>query len=249
MHVLLALVLAAPAPRSVYKLHLADAAVMAASTAVIVGGYTVGTTLIHPRCPCDPSRLNPIDRAVVGWNSRAAEYGSDALVGLSYAAPLGLAAIDDGSSPAFAEDSAIAAESILVSGAAVTVVKIGVQRPLPRVYAGQAPQLVDVAGGYRSFYSGHVATAISGLAAASMTWNLRHGPTAWPWVVTGLTAAAIGAGRLAAGQHFPSDVAVGAVAGLGIGIAVPELHALHAPVQLGLAGDRRGPALQVASSW
>jgi hypothetical protein len=47
---------------------------------------------------------------------------------------------------------------------------------------------------------------------------------------------ATGALRVEAGMHFPTDVIVGGIAGMGLGIAVPELHRVVPlpPVRLGL---------------
>jgi membrane-associated phospholipid phosphatase len=84
--------------------------------------------------------------------------------------------------------------------------------------------------GYRSFYSGHVSLGVSALTAAAITVNRRHGVQAWPWIVTGVVGVSIAAGRVAAGLHFYSDVAVGALMGLGVGYLTTRLHALPEPV-------------------
>jgi membrane-associated phospholipid phosphatase len=55
--------------------------------------------------------------------------------------------------------------------------------------------------------------------------------------------AGVGLLRIAGGNHFPSDVVVGAATGVGVGTAVPLLHRrrralalVAAPGGLGLAG-------------
>ena len=47
----------------------------------------------------------------------------------------------------------------------------------------------------------------------------------WPvWIATESIATTIGVVRVASGSHFPSDVLVGAAAGVGFGLLVPWLH-------------------------
>jgi membrane-associated phospholipid phosphatase len=46
----------------------------------------------------------------------------------------------------------------------------------------------------------------------------------------------VGFERVASGHHFPTDVAVAAVAGTTIGITVPWLHLRRGPAQVALTG-------------
>ena len=61
-----------------------------------------------------------------------------------------------------------------------------------------------------------------------MTYNLRHGPHVWPWVVTGVLGFGEAATRIAAGRHFYTDVAVGMATGTAIGTVIPYLHKRNA---------------------
>jgi membrane-associated phospholipid phosphatase len=76
--------------------------------------------------------------------------------------------------------------------------------------------------------------------------RLRYGIRVWPWLLTTALGTMMAIERMGSGDHFPTDVIVGAVAGLAIGITVPWLHerAPEAHVRLvpsqgglGLAGE------------
>jgi membrane-associated phospholipid phosphatase len=213
------------ARKSVYRLYPAvDVAVITVSMLAIVVPYSFSSSFISPRCPCNPSEVNALDRHVIGNHSAAAATISDLSVGLAWVAPVALDLIDVGWGRAWFEDMVVYAEALLVSGALVTVAKHTVQRPLPVVYAGQAPELINRPGGYRSFYSGHATNAVTALTVGAMTYTARHGPAWWPWVATAAFGISVGAERVFAGRHFYSDVAVGAFAGALVGWAIPKLH-------------------------
>ena len=79
--------------------------------------------------------------------------------------------------------------------------------------------------GYLSFYSGHTSFVTTAMAVTAVTLHERHGQRVWPWFMAGAVAATVAAERVAAGQHFYTDVAAGFVAGAVAGIAIPLLHA------------------------
>ena len=219
----------APAPKSVYEIHpLLDGAILGSTLLTNAIATAQASRWIKPSCPCDPNEVNAFDRHVIGNNSSFTNTVSDVTVGLSVLAPIALDWKDQGSSHEFLEDALVYAETLSVSGALVTVAKYTAQRPLPVVYAGQAPELNDQPGGYRSFYSGHTTLAFSALSAASMTLNLRYHLGAWPWIVTGAIGTSVAIERVLAGRHFYTDVIVGALMGTGVGILVPYFHAREA---------------------
>jgi len=85
-----------------------------------------------------------------------------------------------------------------------------------------------------SFFSGHTALAFSLASSAGMIATLRHERLApLVWVVGMAAATATGITRLAANQHFASDVVVGGAVGAGIGALVPLLHRFRSPVRVG----------------
>ena len=212
-------------PVSIYQLSpWIDGSVLAVTGLAIAIPYALSSSLIQGRCPCNSSDVNPLDRGVIGNNSNAADAVSNFLSFGVSAAPVLVDLIDVGVHKEFLEDMVVYAETLTVNSALVTAAKYTFQRPLPIVYAGQAPGLYTSPRGYRSFYSGHTSSAVSSMMALSMTYTLRHGNRWWPFVLTGVVGISMAALRVEAGRHFYTDVAAGAAAGVIVGYAVPELH-------------------------
>lgn len=212
------------AGKSVYLVDpLLDGAVIGVTALGTIWANSNAENLIRFRCPCDPSEVNGLDRPVIGNSSQSAAGASDVTAALAVAVPVVADWIDLGTTPELAEDFVVFAEVMSLNAALANLLKYTTQRPLPRTYAGD-PELLVAPEGYRSFYSGHVSTTFSALSAASFTLGLRHGGRAWPWIVTAATGFTVAAERVAAGRHFYTDVAVGALAGAAVGIFVPWLH-------------------------
>jgi hypothetical protein len=246
---------AAAGPRSIYRIDpLLDGALIAAGTVAAVIPYLFAKQLIHPHCPCDPRDVNWLDRGSIGDASKLADDLSDVTMVAAVVAPplldaLDLGVLDQGVRGELLEDLVVYAETMAIDTAFVSVTKAAVQRPLPRVYAGEAG-LINSPNGYRSFYSGHTTSTVAALSAGAMTWTLRHGDTAWnrtwPWLVTGLVGSSVAAERVLAGRHFVSDVLVGAATGAAIGILVPYLHARAPGVAVGIAPADGGGQLALS---
>jgi hypothetical protein len=80
---------------------------------------------------------------------------------------------------------------------------------------------------YESFPSGHTALAFCAATSFAVLATKRAADRPeTPWLVGGgyVAATAVGALRMAAGEHFLSDVAAGALLGSAIGYAVTSLH-------------------------
>lgn len=232
----LCLVLAVPAaradgaPKSVYAIDpWIDGALIGAGTLGVAVPYAFASRLITPRCPCDPAEVNAFDRHVIGNSNPFLDSASDATAGAAMLAPLALDLLDVGASKVFLEDAVVFSEVLALNGALVTLAKYTVQRPLPRVYAGQDPALARSPGGYRSFYSGHTSITFAALFATAYTIDRRYDQGAWPWIGATVIGTAVAAERVAAGRHFYTDVMVGAVAGSAFGLVVPWLHARREP--------------------
>lgn len=227
-----------PKPREVYELHLAidiPVTIVAGSAALV--RILFEDKLARKTCPCDPSGINALDRGTVGNHSAAASTAADVTVyGVMAALPL-LDLVDLGFGRALGEDLVVYAETIAVDTALQNAVNFITARPRPRTYAGD-PAFVASGEGYLSFYAGHVSTAFATLSMAAFTIRKRYGEKVWPWIVGGLIASSVAFERVASGEHFPTDVAVGAVAGTGVGLAIPWLHLRRgeAHVQIGPVG-------------
>jgi membrane-associated phospholipid phosphatase len=239
----------ASSPRSVYDVRLSIdiPVILAGATAGLLRTY-LANHIVQQRCPCSVDEINAFDRHVIGNHSDAAGLVSDITVGLALGIPPVLDLFIVGPNRVFAEDLIVATETVMVSTLFQQVANFGFQRPRPRTYVGD-PSSITHNEGYLSFLAGHVATTTAVLAASSFTIRKRYGEHVWPWVVTGLVAASVGTERMLGGYHFPSDVALGGALGLGVGLAVPWLHARHPEVQLAIAPTSSGYELSLLGQF
>lgn len=231
--------------KSVYALSpLLDGAIIAAGTLGSAIPYALSSTLIKPRCPCDPAEVNSFDRHVIGNANSFLDSTSDATAGVVIFAPVVLDAIDLGFGQTLLEDAALFSEVLAVNGAFVTLAKYTVQRPLPRTYAGD-PDLVGKPGGYRSFYSGHTSIAFAALSTTAYTLDARYHLGPWPWLGTAIIGTSVAAERIAAGRHFYTDVILGAAAGTLFGTLLPWLHERHGRAEFAIAPIENGAKVAV----
>jgi membrane-associated phospholipid phosphatase len=196
-----------PAPKAqapeVYKVHLAvDIPIIVVGGGAGLARVLFENKLARKSCPCDPASINRLDRWAVGYHSQAASVAADVTV---YGVLIALPLID------------------LVDLALQNATNFIVARPRPRTYAGD-PAFLNSGEGYVSFYAGHVSTISAGLSVAALTIRKRYGEQVWPWIVGALITGSVAVERVASGHHFPTDVAVAAVAGTAVGFAVPWLH-------------------------
>ena len=211
---------------SIYHVNpLVSGSVTLAGTAATIIPYAFASKWIRLRCPCDPHEVNGFDRGAIGNSSSTAATLSDGLLGAAILLPVLMDWRVLGPGKELFEDYAVYAETLAVSSGLVSIIKVAVERPIPRSYSGD-PEATQNFDGYRSFYSGHATLAVSALSAASFTIGRRYGSSAWPWIVTGGVGVAISAARVAAGNHFYTDVIVGMGVGAMIGTAIPWLHAV-----------------------
>lgn len=216
------------APVSIFKLNVAvDASVIGASVALAIVPPVFGDRIVSPSCPCHKDDVNAIDRRTIGNASSAAATLSDVTAIAAIAAPVGFELATLGLSRAFVEDMVVFGQTVLVSNGLVSVIKLAVQRPRPETYATTDRAQLESTNAYVSFYSGHTTNTFAALSAASMILHLRYDTGVWPWVVTAMVGGSVAIERVLAGKHFPTDVAVGAVAGVGEGILIPYLHVKH----------------------
>lgn len=132
-------------------------------------------------------------------------------------------------------DAIMYAESIAITQAFTSATKIGVRRPRPIDYVNCGEDAM-AAGCDRtdlqlSFFSGHASTTAAISATATYLAFTRTGPRrARPWITLGagtLLTAFVSYERVRSGEHFPTDVIMGSLAGAGIGVLVPHFH--HRP--------------------
>jgi undecaprenyl-diphosphatase len=126
------------------------------------------------------------------------------------------------------------AESVSFTLAMTSIVKMAVRRPRPIAYIDanahkndDPPYSNSSTDSALSFFSGHAALTATISSTATYLAFVRSPHTARPWITlvagVGLTTF-VSIERVRAGQHFPTDVIAGAIAGAGIGLVVPHLH-------------------------
>jgi len=122
-------------------------------------------------------------------------------------------------------------ESIAAALLVTSVTKTLVGRPRPYTYNDdpEARRHAKQRGrdARRSFFSGHAATAFAALAAGGAIYAGREPDKtnrALAWGTGAAIAAATANWRVRAGEHFYSDIVVGAVVGVAAGTLIPALH-------------------------
>jgi membrane-associated phospholipid phosphatase len=177
---------------------------------------------------CDPQTLNWLDRQVAGrYHPGWGRWSDIGLYGLGALAVSGIV-VDEGLKAGL-NDLVVVTEATLLASAASGISTAMTGRPRPYMYGTDAPLAVreDGTGGL-SYFSGHTSTSFGIVTAAFVTLHRLHPDDRWPWLVLAGGAAAagfVGATRILAGSHFPTDVVAGAAVGSAIGVMVPALHA------------------------
>ena len=213
---------AAPRP---FRVNAVDAVAVAAFATAAVLPFALDLPDGPPDCaPCDPGDLPGIDRGVVGWHSSGAGTASDILV---WSAMAGAAWLGVGGAPQDQRWGAAAsfAEAISATYAATGWLKVAVGRERPVMYGSGAAAAAGDPDSQRSFPSSHTAAAFAAATwyvTASQRLGLQHrGRNA---AILFVAAAVVGGLRMAAGDHFPTDVLAGAALGAGTGWAAAALH-------------------------
>jgi membrane-associated phospholipid phosphatase len=143
-------------------------------------------------------------------------------------------------------DAVIYAETVSITWTTTNLAKIAFRRPRPSAYreaqslrdAGvpeaEIPTRITDTNSALSFFSGHGSATAAVAATASYLAFARAPGTPRPWITLGVGAAVTTLtcfGRVRSGEHFPTDVIAGAMAGFGIGILVAHSHRAEAPTQ------------------
>jgi membrane-associated phospholipid phosphatase len=129
-------------------------------------------------------------------------------------------------------DAVMYAESIAITGALTEATKIAVRRPRPVDYvicadmtSSECQNSTDL---QLSFFSGHTSATAAISATATYLAFMRAGPhRPRPWITLGVGTALtafVAYERVRSGEHFPTDVIMGSVAGAGVGVLVPHFH-------------------------
>ena len=182
----------------------------------------------------DVSELPPWDRPVAGRYNESAEKASKwaAVLGV---APLAMAGYSYKAGDATGQDvagfSLMFAQALALQSGINLMVRSLEFWPRPYIYAedgaGARKAKKAEAEAYGSFFSGHTSAAFT-VAVFTGEWFSEFYPeSSYRGVVWALALSAAGLEgvlRVAAGKHFWSDVAVGALLGTGVSLAVIQVH-------------------------
>jgi membrane-associated phospholipid phosphatase len=197
-------------------------------------GLVLGTGEIRPTQPPlnaamkpDDSILLSIDRGAV---SQTFDKNANTLSDVGLYSAIGFTVLDtvlsgvrDGWDAGLV-DAVMYAESISLTLTLTDITKIAVRRPRPFDY--QNPDTVTTNSDL-SFFSGHASTlgAITGTATYLAFVRSPHSVRPWITLLVGSALTAfVSYERVRGGDHFPTDVITGAMAGGAIGVLVPHLH-------------------------
>jgi len=185
---------------------------------------------------CEWNRLDQRVRTSLVWEDTAAADDLSSVTGF-IVAPTAMLALDtaaaahDHATSGVGVDVLVILEATMIALEVDSVTKLLTARERPYVRGlprGPHGERAHTAEDDLSFFSGHT-TAAFALAASTGTVATMRGYR-WapvPWVVGGALGAGTGYLRIAADRHWLTDVLVGMVAGIAIGVAVPLLA--HSP--------------------
>ncbi len=177
-----------------------------------------------PCAPCDPAGLWGIDRWAVHPANAQAGHASDVLL-LGVAGSAGLASVLGVPADRARGNAAVYLDAVSLTGAATEWLKVLVHRSRPVLYTADAAAAAGNHESRMSFPSGHTSAAFATAATYAVLARRQQLPHATRnSVLLLIGAAGVGALRVAAHQHFPTDVVAGAALGGGIGWLVATLH-------------------------
>jgi membrane-associated phospholipid phosphatase len=184
---------------------------------------------IHHGAGYDLDRFGPDDTVREKFSAASANL-SDKLLAINLTMPLFLQ-MSQGFGISMGNATLIYTEAQTLNLLAANTAKIIVRRPRPythskdpRVRAFMDRQGADA---YSSFYSAHASTAFTSAMAGSLLYSARTDELAARHTVWGLSFLLAGMTaqlRVRSGRHYRTDIWVGALSGMGVGLLVPALH-------------------------
>ncbi len=171
--------------------------------------------------------VNAFDRGATYKWSEDASIISDYLLNFMLISPVALLASDKVRND-FGIFSIMYLENLFLSFAAVHTTKILIKRNRPYTYNKNVPLNHRSDKTSRlSFFSGHATHAFSSAVFLSTVYAEYYPDSKWKpyiWGISLLSASITGYLRYSSGDHFPTDIIVGAIVGSAIGYLVPLIH-------------------------
>ena len=171
--------------------------------------------------------VNAFDRgATYNW-SKEASVISDYLLNFMLISPMALL-FSDKVRDDFGTFSVMYIENLFLSFAVVHTTKILIKRKRPYTYNKNVPLKYKSDSSSRlSFFSGHTTHAFSSAVFLSTVYSEYYPDSKlkpYIWGISLLSASITGYLRYASGNHFPTDIIMGAVVGSAIGYLIPLIH-------------------------
>jgi len=220
---------------------IAGVSAIAAAGAMSIGG-TVAPLTARDIVGLSPGCINPFDRGATRHYSEAVDGASDVLLGAVVAAPLALM-LDTRVRDDWETCTLMYAETMAMAVILPEFGKGTFDRLRPFVYNPDAPlDEKTTSDAKKSFFSRHTSVAFASAVFVSTVYGDYHPGSAagrYIWAGSLLAAAAVGVMRYESGEHFPTDIVVGAVAGCAVGYFIPRIHRAGGE-RLSLRPDFRG---------
>jgi membrane-associated phospholipid phosphatase len=214
------------------------------AVALITFGLAVKPALKVPTCSIcdgDNGKVNAVDdffrsslklpdNSPAGTVSDVFAYGIAPVAGIALATVAPLADKRGDEAPL---DILLVMEAAITYGVVQQGISVALPRERPAAHAAEGEERASAVkrhSSFESFPAGHNGLAFT-IAAAGGTVATMRGYRLAPlvWVVGGVIALTTSYLRIAADRHYFTDVSVGAVLGIGIGVAMPLLF--HRPIK------------------
>lgn len=178
-----------------------------------------------PSCaPCDPASLPGIDHAALHTFSASAGTASHVLLA-AVVGGAGFASLHDLTPAQARGNAAVLLNSLAWTEAATGWLKVAVRRNRPILYTAGAAGVASDRDNRKSFPSGHASLAFAAATSYLVMARRQHLPhRVRNAILMYAGAAGTASMRVAAGKHFPTDVAGGALLGSGIGWLIAAIH-------------------------
>ena len=176
------------------------------------------------------ANVNSFDRgATYNWSPKAADW-SDFLLITSIASPM-LAFTSTSVKNDAGTYLIMYLQNIITTYSVSHLIKAMFRRYRPYSYNTEvADEIRTRPGSTLSFFSAHTSVSFASAVFLSTTFN-KYNPesnlTPFIWGSSLLVASAVGYLRYTAGQHFPTDIIVGAIVGSAIGYLIPLIHEIN----------------------